>query len=61
MPISFDATTREWEIKDASITELQSILQIGKQSIVQGLAGQYVGERYKAFLKAVDPQDCGQA
>ena len=61
MPIVLNTTKNEWEIKDPTPTELSSILLIGKNAIVEGLAGAYTNEKYKSYLQARDISEFFQA
>lgn len=53
MPIRFTAE-KGWYIDKPTPAELKSIAEVGKMMIVQGLAGSYTNERYKAFLVQTD-------
>ena len=50
MPITW---TKEggWTIKDATPEELLELMEIGRVVVVNGLAGDFVAEEYKTFLK----------
>jgi hypothetical protein len=50
MPIVFNQEKKEWEIADPTPEEVNSILQIGKEAIVNGLGRDMIQSKYKAML-----------
>ncbi len=50
MPIVY-SKTEGWTISEATPEELLALMEIGKTIVVHGLAGDYVKEEYKNFLK----------
>ena len=51
MPIVYDPKTFRWEIKDATELELSVLMHIGKQMVIEGLAGRFTNEKYEDLLK----------
>ena len=50
MPITFNQEKKEWEITDLTPEEVSSILQIGKEAIVNGLGRDLMQSKYKEML-----------
>jgi hypothetical protein len=56
MPIVFNQEKKEWEIADLTPEEVNSILQIGKEAIVNGLGRDMIQSKYKAMLVNLDEE-----
>lgn len=57
MPLGFNPTTKNWEIKDPTTEEIAALVKIGKRVIVESLAGAYTNDMYKTWLlKAPDSE-----
>ncbi len=50
MPIRYDKK-EGWSIVDATAEELLALMEIGRTIVVHGLAGDYVNDEYRNFLK----------
>ena len=61
MPITYNQEEGKWEITNITPEEASSLLQIGKEAIVNGLGKELYSNRAKDILRKVKEEEFFQA
>ncbi len=61
MPLIYDSATDRWEIVNASAEEIKSLESIGRQVVVDGLAGKFTNSFYNRYLKFLPIEHMGRS